>query len=342
MKNFTHIICVSHKPCQRSFRGRGRGFTLLEVLLALGIFAIGFSFIAAIFPVAALLQKRAFDDVKAQQVTRNTEALLRGRGINETDLENTGYGLPRTGTHSFDYDTDQKVHPMPRRMLSAIAPLSPTIWTLSDRSSPSLISDPTARKFYWVPLVVDTDPGFPSVYKWRIYVFVLQKRNNASYDLIPSYAPFTGTGVNADVWANPDDDSADGNSTTIDGLVPRVRSVKVSKDNSFANQLNFNTTDFNRDNDGNGLPDQIAVGDEILDNNGTIYTVFETGADYIRVDGRYGMINPIPNPVTEIWYAPPGHQPSAATPNADIPSGKPSPTVRILILPNGTDNPIIK
>lgn len=70
-------------------RSRGRaGFTLNEVLVALGILSIGITAVAALFPSAILLQKRAVKDALFQQNTRSAEALLKAKGIQAEVLFN--------------------------------------------------------------------------------------------------------------------------------------------------------------------------------------------------------------------------------------------------------------
>lgn len=51
-------------------------FTLLEVLLAIGIFVIGFVAVASMFPVAAMLQKETVRDVEQQQFGRSVKSLI--------------------------------------------------------------------------------------------------------------------------------------------------------------------------------------------------------------------------------------------------------------------------
>lgn len=52
-----------------------RAFTLLEVLLAIGIFVIGFVAVASMFPVAAVMQKNTVADVTGQQFARTLRAM---------------------------------------------------------------------------------------------------------------------------------------------------------------------------------------------------------------------------------------------------------------------------
>lgn len=54
-----------------------RAYTLLEVLLAIGIFVIGFVAVAAMFPAAAQMQKSTVDDIQGQQFTRTIKATVR-------------------------------------------------------------------------------------------------------------------------------------------------------------------------------------------------------------------------------------------------------------------------
>jgi len=71
-----------------SFRGgfRGGGFTLTEVLIALGILAIGITAVAALFPTAAFLQKEAVEETIRQNHVRSTDAILEGVGLNNGTL----------------------------------------------------------------------------------------------------------------------------------------------------------------------------------------------------------------------------------------------------------------
>ena len=56
-----------------------RGFTLLEVLISIGIFAIGMVAVAAIFPTAAILQKRAVEANLAVQIADSVKAMIQAR-----------------------------------------------------------------------------------------------------------------------------------------------------------------------------------------------------------------------------------------------------------------------
>ena len=276
-------------------RSHHKGFTLLEVLLAMGIFAIGFVFIAAIFPVAALLQKEAADIVNTQQVVRNTKAIIAAITVSSSNINS----IPNAAT-------DQTVHKVPPTWLDG----SPTIyWSPNVRSSPTSITDHTLRKFYWVPLVRDTNP-VPGVSAGdvHIYVFVLQRRNNVVYPATSSY--FTYSDI-----ANPSDSST----------IPKVFATEVTAISS--NTIQFNSNDFNGDDLFYDSPLQLDIGDKFLDNNGTIYTVsdYNMFQNTITVDG---ILLPYPNPISVIWFASPGED------GFVNPSGKTSPTMDILLIPD--------
>jgi len=88
-------------------RSAPRGMTLVDLLLALGILAVGLSMIATVFPVAAEQTRDALDQSMAVVVARNAEATLRALAVsndypvtvanNSATPENTVFlALPET------------------------------------------------------------------------------------------------------------------------------------------------------------------------------------------------------------------------------------------------------
>lgn len=65
---------------------RRAGFTLTEVLIAMGILALGIVAVASLFPTAALLQKEAVNETLRQNHIRSGDAILEGVGINNITL----------------------------------------------------------------------------------------------------------------------------------------------------------------------------------------------------------------------------------------------------------------
>ena len=60
---------------------RSHGFTLLEVLIALGVLALGITATASLFPTAALLQKQAVNETLRQNHVRSGDAILGAIGL---------------------------------------------------------------------------------------------------------------------------------------------------------------------------------------------------------------------------------------------------------------------
>ena len=215
--------------------------------MAMGIFIIGFTMIMAIFPAAILIQKRTIDDVQARNVAWNARAILEARPIDQADLV---AGLP------VGFDTDQQVYPLPPGMLPNVSVGGVQEWMLGDRSYPANIADPQERRFYWVPMVQDANPA-PNAYDWRVFVFVLRRGEELSYD--------KGSGT----WANPNDP---------DGIPGVIRVGSVTRDND-------TTLQFDNDPDTVGRAALVRAGDWMLDSNGVIYTVSKAEPGEVVIDG---------------------------------------------------------
>jgi len=271
-------------------RVRG-GFTMIEVLFAIGIFAIGFAMVATIFPAAVLIQKNTIDDVNSIQVARNAEGMLKGRGINETELKDLTEGLPSETSIYGDFDTDQRVHRIPSPML--FAGTAVTVWTLNDRSFPTTISDPLRRRYFWVPMI-----KMVGRHRWEVYVFVLQRREGADYKK-----------ANPTSWANPDDGTP--LVVTDPNSVPGVRGEPVALPTTDDTRFNFPNQDFDDDgaNEAGLFADELLVqiGNQILDSNGIVHTVVFADSAGVNVNSP---IPGYPNKVSHIWFgapAEPGH-----------------------------------
>ena len=65
-----------------------RGFSLMEVMIAMGIFVIGMVAIASIFPVAAVMQRETVRGVIAELVAENAASILEQQGIPKLHITN--------------------------------------------------------------------------------------------------------------------------------------------------------------------------------------------------------------------------------------------------------------
>jgi prepilin-type N-terminal cleavage/methylation domain-containing protein len=191
---------------------QAHGYTLMEVLIALGIFAIGFVAVAAMFPAATHLQRETIQDVTSQQFARGVEAMLTGRPFLVASLP---VASP-TGDVE-DIDT-----------LLQTPDNGGDDWTYFDRSAP--VFQPFAdRSYLWVPLVRCDNLAAPAdPASWQVYVFALKRERNTTY---PSLAND----------ANPNDPVT----------YPRVHTIPVSASGSTFT-FNVTNLDNDADNDGFG------------------------------------------------------------------------------------------
>lgn len=265
----------------REFTQRGRGFSLMEVLISMAIFAIGFASVASVFPVAILLQKQATEAAEIQILERSIQAYLQARPFLASDLNNTGAGA---------IPADTRVHPpLHNESIRNALPIE-------ERSFPSTAGW-NVRKYYWVPLVRRMEEsGNTPADEWQAFVFILKKDEGKDFE-------YGDSSSNTD-WANFPDS----------GLVPGVKkipnaempSLSAPTDTRFAfdNRLWEGTTPA-------GEADQIRAGDQVLDSNGVIYTVLAADAGGIEVKGKIVRVPHDPNGSEfsstpfNLWYSKP-------------------------------------
>lgn len=287
---------VSHPATVR------RGFTLMEVLISLGIFAIGMVAVAAIFPAAALLQKQTVNDVGGQQATRSAEAILQGKTLDNAILDpGTPVGLSAT---PFDPDAF-RVFALSEINNGGVPYLDR--WPLSNRSFPSVTPDVLARDFYWVPLVRRND-FIPERAAWDVFVFVLKREEDTDYKRDDANAPPTAD------WANYDDGQVAGPAW----LVPGVARVPVTVPSAGGSRFNFDNHQFAATSAGKA--DQVRVGDQILADNGVIFRVSKADDTGCEVSGAILGDDQTGRLPESIWYGRPA--------GAD----KPSPTQELRAL----------
>jgi len=262
------MTSTKNQPVPSAWTGRrAAGFSLVEVLIAMGIFAVGFVAVAAMFPAGAILQRETVADVESQMVARNATALVRTHRVTfkakgPADLtETSGSGVLEPVT----------------LMAGASAKLT-NGWKLGDRGYPTAQQTTQDRKYYWLPMIRRTKTP-ATKFNWVFVVFVLRRDASANYSFPAGPTSPVGT------WAN----SADG------PTIPKVIGVAAAAANgrfTFTNRLYPETAA--------GTPDQVRVGDFVADQDGVVYNVTAADATGITIAGSMTA-----NPTATLWYAPP-------------------------------------
>lgn len=279
-RNFT----TRAMPLRRAHRRTG-GFSLMEVLVALGIFTIGLVAVAAIFPAAITIQRDTVREVDGRRIGKNAKAVLLAvarnqvpSGPNDDKPEyelslDTSTGVPYDGSLGKFLDNafaasafnptpvypmiDLPEPPIPGFQGTGAALDAPTSFhgliPLRVRSFPQSIGDPSRRDYYWYPLIqIRNATTAPS-----IAAFIIVMRRDGT-DQPPQ--------VRESFDLNP-------TQTTGNEIV-------------FGPQGLFNdgTGPVNNDPDNDGLPDFIQAGDRVLGNDGLIHRVVLAEANKLTVD----------------------------------------------------------
>ena len=169
-------------------------FTLIEILIAASIFAVGLVAVASIFPTAIQLQKQTFEEIRGDEFSKTVTALVMQRGFDERLLAQRADDVVQL----VNVSPTQSIEP-PQVFSSPLAvrgdatpPLdgqfgSAAGWAMTDRSGGSLetvfytngagapagvpadIAAPTptaagtafeyaGRNLFWTPLFIDYNP----------------------------------------------------------------------------------------------------------------------------------------------------------------------------------------
>lgn len=210
-----------------------KAFTLVEVMIAIGVFALGMVAVAALFPTAILMQQRMTQDVEAGFVANNAKAMMLADKFTYNKPS-----LPITETGDLDgLGGTNDVQAVPSSLLGSTGK-----WSPANRAYLGNFYADEFAPYYWVPLVQNAtgDANDPD---WRVFAFVIRPdardRAAGSYDQ-------TTTANDSD----PD-------------TIPKVKSYSIS--NVTVDFRNRRTT-FNTN-----AP--VGGGDYILTNTGIIYQV---------------------------------------------------------------------
>lgn len=333
----TMRMSIPHSRRRMATPPSDRAFVLLEVLIAMAIFTFGMVAVAAMFPIAARIQRETFDDLISQQVAQNAVAQIQARPFY------FGSGTPDFGTNAPYYTT-----PVPLTDFRVYPPSADTIladwWKLEDRSWPSsdvysgrkqdplndsVSYEAATKTYYWIPFVQRARIVQGNDREgWVAHIFVLRKGQDAEYG--------PGTFDNQNVSG---DDLIDQSGETwpmaIDSLLPYVVGFASENDPRFVPRIlglrirtlfdaGFSgdayqfevvlstspTTPADLDTNNNLVPDLFVIGDRLLDEYGHTYIVRDVEAtsasNLITVDRRI-RASPADNSVgpTIMWYAPP-------------------------------------
>ncbi|MFA9479516.1 prepilin-type N-terminal cleavage/methylation domain-containing protein [Phycisphaerales bacterium AB-hyl4] len=268
---------------------RQAGFNLMEVLVAIGLFAIGFAAVAAIFPAGALLQRQTADDVQARHVEQNAYAIILGTPVSGEDLE-FYYDGPPSGyfTDPGNQENTTRAELVPFPIDTSADPSLEDIWPRDLRSFPSSVNDEflTERSFYWVPLIRDAN-GDQDNPRWELVVFVLRRQQNRVGDYLTYQYP-----------------EPEGN------LLPGLLRREVTR----PDELTFRVTNPGLDSD---LEEYLSPNDQIVDNAGGIHRIERIDGNDIIVTSNIRETEQLENgtPTTPptvlpdaIWFAPASNQ----------------------------------
>jgi len=161
-------------------RGSSHGFTLVELLLAMFILAIGMVGVASIFPVAGYLQRNAYADVLTLQVKRQAVAIVGAIDVPDSAMPSGSDVDEITGMATY-FPLGVRCYPQ-----------------ALDLDGDGVVNEAGEdenfqnRQFYWVPLA--RNAGTAANPDYRYYVFIMEKPDG-DYSISAGINSSDGAGV---------------------------------------------------------------------------------------------------------------------------------------------------
>lgn len=247
------------------FRRRAAGFSLVEILIALGIFLIGMTAIVSLFPAAAILQRETTQEVISGMAAQSARSIIESQSLTYAP------GSPGTGDLRNYYSAagynDTDAVPMNAIPINATDTVL-TRFPFTDRSYPTALidgADISNCDLHWVPFIQDlAGDQSGSAQLWVVRLFILESDSRANY------------AGNATTDANPGDPTN----------FPKVRFVGVS---ASGDQFTL------------GAGTDLEPGDTVMDSNGNSHVITEINGNIVTVLNSIPQTPAAPN---KLWYAP--------------------------------------
>lgn len=262
MNHPTPFISASH-------RRQNAGFLLNELLVSLGIFAIGMAALASLLPAAALLQRETAQQVFASAAAQSARSVVQARPLTYDTTDPSAGDLGGYHVQAAQAGSSKRDAVPLARLTTAFPPAMRSYPTASVKpNAPTPEQQIEDADLYWVPFVQDLngkDTG--SGQNWVMRIFILEADSRANYNQ-------TGNSV-----ANP----APGDPNNF----PKVVSVTCSASGNIFTISGGHT---------------ILAGGVVMDNNGVAHTVTQVDGNQVTVAQTIANAPTAPN---KLWYAPP-------------------------------------
>jgi hypothetical protein len=263
----------------------------MEVLIALGIFAIGLVAVAAVFPTAISIQSETVRDLAGQRAVVNARTMIQSLSRSKDTTEADPPRNFRTLTYKHD------TNPSSRKG---------TLKVFTDRSAPS-----TGRTGYPGGVQPLLDQPLPPVAVQITMPPFAEMSSNSPLNAAKSFHTLFSQAVRSYPQNSPQSDQRDyywfpliqardltsANPTWMMYLmvmqrrgteaVPQVRAARIDRGNSGGSVIAFvssGANSLNNDFDDDGLPDLIQPGDWVVDTRGTIHRVLLAEKSRITVE----------------------------------------------------------